>query len=132
MTKKEMIKNLKAEGIEVPDLKWLDFQKFYKEKIGELNSFSKPTEKSVIEKLERDLNRQPDNRTPLEKSREKLFPQIVELMNRLKGRSNATHAELTEMFNLYNAFYLRSDSQSCGSCVGRVYKTFKKMCKGRM
>lgn len=135
MTKQEMIKKLEAEGIDVPDLKWGPLQKFYKEKMDELTPpviFSKPTEESVEEVLEKHIERNPDKRTPLEIARGDLFPKIVDLMNRLKGRSNATHGELNEMFSLYNQFYLRADSPTCGSCVGRVFSTFKKMCKGRI
>ena len=133
MKKVEMIKNLEAVGVEVPDIKWLDFKKFYKEKMEELKppTLSKPTEASVNERVEKKIEKQPDLRTPLEIKRAELFPQIVDLMNKLKGKSNATHQELQEMFSLYNQFYLRNDNPSCGSCIGRIYKSFQKMCKGR-
>lgn len=132
--KEEMIKGLLDEGFDIPDLKWQPFQSYYKEKMEEVedrkNILSKPDEESVNEDIEREIEKQPDLRTPLEKKRDELFPQIVDVMKRLKGRSNATHAELGEMFSYYNAYFLRSDSPSCGACTARVYRTFQKMTKG--
>ncbi len=133
MKKIEMIKELESYDITIPDLKWGPFQNFYKDKMSEVKiSLSKPTEDSVDERVERKIEKVPDLRTDLEKLREELFPKIVDLMIRLKGKRNATQPELREMFEYYNQFYLRSDNPSCGSCVGRVYSTFKKICKGRI
>jgi len=138
MKKSEMIKILDDEGFsDYEDLNWSELQAFYKDKmeiVEERNKpiVSKPTEESVEELIEKKIELKPDLRTPLEITRERLFPQIVDLMNRLKGRSRATQEELREMFNLYNAFYLRNDSPSCGTCIGRVHETFKKICKGRL
>lgn len=138
MKKQEMINKLLDEGFNVPeDMKWQKLQKYFKEKMEMVDArnsiiMHKPTEESVDERIERKIEREPDLRTPLQKKRDELFPQIVDLMNRMKGKTRATHQELDEMFTLYNAFYLRHDSPSCGACVGRVWNTFKKICKGRM
>ena len=130
MKKIEMIEKLEEYGVkDIPvKLNLIDFQKYYKDKIDEIEKIGtkKPTEESV----EQDIERKVDNRTPLEKKRAELFPEIVEIMRKLKGRSQATHEELRILFNLYNQFYLRNDSPSCGACVARVYKTFEKMTKG--
>lgn len=134
MKKKDMIEKLEELGVkDIPTkLKWQDFQTYFKDKVAEIETpaIQKPDEKSVEEKLERQLERQPDTRTPLEKRRAELYPQIVDLMRRLKGRSSATQDEIREMFSLYNAFYQRNDSANCGACVARVWKTFSKICKG--
>lgn len=132
MKKEEMIKELIENGYEqCEDLTWTELQKFYKEKKEFFNiPIKHPDEKDVEEKLERKLEKEPDTRTPLEKKREELYPKIIDIMRRLKGRNNATHEELREMFNLYNQFYLRNDSPTCGACVGRVWTTFSKITKG--
>lgn len=133
MKKKVIIKQLDDEGITgYENLDWKDLQIFYKDKMEELKNsnmeLSKPTEESVNERVER----KPEIiKTQLELTRERLFPKIVKLMNDLNGRTRASQNELRLMFDLYNAFYLRNDSPSCGSCVGRVYSTFQKICKGR-
>jgi len=138
MKKEEVMKNLDDEGFSgYEDLSWSELQKFYKEKmeiVEERNKpiVSKPTEDSVEEHLEKKIELKPDLRTELEKTRERIFPEIVDLMNRLKGRSRATQDELREMFNLYNTFYQRNDSPSCGTCIARVHETFKKICRGRI
>ena len=138
MKKIEMVKKLEDEGFDgFEDLIWKDFQTYFKDKMEivkerEKPIVSKPTEESVKEHLDKKIELKPDLRTSLEIKRAELFPQIVDLMNRLKGRSSATQEELREMFNLYNAFYLRNDNPSCGTCIGRVYTTFQKICKGRM
>ncbi len=116
MKKNEMIKNLEDKGIDVPDLKWKEFQIYYKEKM----ETEQPEPEPVI-----------DTRTKLQKDRDELFPQIVDLMKQLKGKTNATREELDEMFRLYNRFYLRNDKPTCGTCVSRVWQTFKKITKGR-
>lgn len=135
MTKQQMIKNLDDEGFYgYENLKWSEFQTFYKDKMQIVKDregiVSKPSEKSVEENLERKI-KDPKIKQTLEEKRAELFPKIVDIMGRLKGKSRATQQELREMFNLYNAFYLRNDNPSCGSCVGRVFETFKKICKGR-
>jgi hypothetical protein len=114
MTKKEMIKELKDGGFETDDLNWKELQASHRENI-----------KNAV-KVET------DDRPKIEKIREKLFPEIVTIMNKLKGKTNATQGEIKEMFRLYNAFYIRADNPNCGACVARVYRTFKKICKGRM
>jgi hypothetical protein len=137
MKKVDMIKNLLDEGFDTPDLKWKELQLYYKEKMEEVESrnsliIEKPTEKSIEERVEIKIELQPDLRTPLEKKREELYPLIVELMIKMKGKTRASQDELNEMFSLYNQFYLRHDQPNCGSCVSRVWSTFKKICKGRM
>lgn len=135
MTKEQMINNLGEYGItDIPQLKWHEFQKFYYHKIKEVGEMKikKPDQKDVDENLERKIKKQPDTRTKLEKKRAELYPQIIDLMKRLKGRSSATQDELRELFKLYNAFYLRNDSPSCGACVARAYKSFEKMTKGHI
>ena len=137
MKRKEMEQKLLEEGFDTPDLKWQDFQKYFKEKMEEVDSrnsliIEKPTEENIETRIERKIEKQPDLRTPLQKKRDELFPQIIELMNEMKGKTRASQGELDRMFSLYNQFYLRHDSPSCGSCVSRVWQTFKKICKGRM
>ena len=137
MKKVDMIKNLLDEGFDTPDLKWQDFMKYYKEKmelVKDRNSLiiEKTNQKNTDELLERKIEREPDLRTPLQKKREELFPLIVDLMNRLKGKSKASHGELNELMSLYNQFYLRHDAAGCGACISKAYTTFKKICKGRM
>jgi hypothetical protein len=134
MTKKEMIKNLESEDFDIPDLKWGEFQKYYKEKMLEVETkmvLSKPTLESVNEDIERNVETGKVEKTDLQKKRDELFPQIVELMVKLKGRSMASRGEINELVSLYNQFYLRHDSASCGACVGRIFKSFKTICKGR-
>ena len=119
------------------ELKWVDFQKYFKEKMEIIDSrnsltIEKPTDENIETRIERKIEKQPDLRTDLQKKRDELFPQIVELMIKMKGKSKASQAELDRMFSLYNQFYLRHDSPSCGACISRVYSTFKKICKGRM
>jgi len=133
MKKIEIIKELGKMGYEpedYKDLSWIDLQDFYKDKT--TPSVEKPTEESVDETIERLIEKQPDMRTPLEKKRDELFPRIVDIMRRLRGRTNATHDELNEMFAIYNTFFMRHDSPGCGACVARVYKTFEKMTKGHL
>jgi len=131
MKKNEMIEELNENGYETDGLNWKDLQELYKEKKQFFVELSKPTEESVEEHLEKKIEKKPELKPTLEEKRLEMFPKIVDLMKRLKGRSSASHEELREMFDLYNAFYLRSDSPSCGSCVGRVYTVFQKICKGR-
>jgi len=134
MKKKEMIKKLLDNGYdEAEELSWKELQKFYKLKQPFFNlPLIKPNEKDVDETLDRKIEKEPDLRTPLEKTRAELYPKIIDVMKRLKGRNRATQDELREMFQLYNAFYLRNDSPSCGACVGRVWSTFSKITKGHL
>lgn len=134
MKKIEMIKLLEDNGYEdVEEMNWSDLQKFYKEKEPFFQlPLRKPDEKDVEENLERKIEKQPDLRTPLEKRRAELYPEIIDIMRQLKGKSRATQGELREMFRLYNAFYLRADSPTCGACVGRVWQTFTKITKGHL
>jgi len=137
MKKIDMEKILLDEGFDVPELKWQDFMKYYKEKMEEVKDrnsliIEKTNQKNTDELLERKMEKEPDLRTPLQKTREELFPKIVDLMNRLKGKSRASQGELAELLSLYNQFYLRHDSAGCGSCVSKAYTTFKKICRGRM
>jgi len=134
MKKKEVIKQLLDNGYEdLEEMSWSELQAFYKEKKPFFQlPLKKPDEKDVEENLERKIEKAPDLRTPLEKTRAELYPKIIDVMRRLKGRSRATHEELREMFSLYNAFYLRADSPTCGACVGRVWQTFSKITKGHL
>jgi hypothetical protein len=135
MTKKEMIKKLEAEKYDIPDLNWKEFQVYYKEKMVEVSErlvLSVPTIESINEDLDRDVETGKIIKTELQLKRDELFPQIVELMTTLKNRNKATHAEIKELTRLYNEFYLRNDSASCGACIARIYKSFKEICKGRI
>jgi len=134
LKKQEIIKHLIDNGYEdVEEMNWSDLQKFYKEKEPFFQlPLRKPDEKDVEETLERKIEKQPDLRTPLEKKRAELYPEIIAIMRELKGQSRATQGQLREMFRLYNAFYLRADSPSCGACVGRVWTTFSKITKGHL
>jgi hypothetical protein len=50
--------------------------------------------------------------------------QLKLLMLQLKGRANATNAEIKELFRLHNLLYptMTEHGYSCTTCVSRVYK----------
>ena len=135
MKKVDMIKKLEEEGFDAPDMKWGAFQKYYREKmdiVADRMKLSKPTLESVNEDIDRNIETGKVTKTKLQITREELYPEIVEIMIKLKGRSRATHDEIREMVRLYNAFYLRNDSPSCGACISRVWRSFTEICKGRI
>jgi hypothetical protein len=110
--KAELIKWFEENQLEVGELSYKEMYAIYKEK-------TKQVEVEVVI----------DNRSELDKLRDELKPKIKELMDSLKGRTSATHAELKYMFEMYNAYYLRRDSYNCSVCVSRVYSIFKGLVK---
>ncbi len=137
MNRKEMETKLLDEDFEIDEsMKWVNFQKYYKKcmiEVKERNlTITKPTEDTVNEQVERKVKRKLTSEEILAQTRAELFPEIVEIMKELKGRSSASHDELRRMFSLYNRFYLRNDSPSCGACVSRIWQTFKKITIGRI
>ena len=63
----------------------------------------------------------------LELERELLLPRIKKIIDKLYRRTTADASELAELLACYNAYYKRSDSFSCGSCVARAYEALKKL-----
>lgn len=114
MKKVEIVEYLNEMGVDIPEgINWLELKELYKTTIN--------TPVVIVEPI--------DNRTPLEKRREELLPEIKKFMDSMKGKSKATHAELKYMFELYNEYYVRRDNWNCGSCVARVFTIFKKLIK---
>ena len=121
MTKDEMINYLKENKIEVPE-GWNEIRRSYfkaiKEEPVKPEPIEEPVKSVVLTKKEK-----------LELKRAKLYPRIKELVLEMKGKSNATPEQVKEIFELYNAYYLRKDNPSCNVCLTRVFITLTKLVK---
>ena len=127
MKKVELLQKLDEIGIEYDkDLRYNDLYKLYKEYEDPAFGFIKPTVEQIDEIVEYKLEAKPDLRSELDKTRERIMPAIVKLMNELRGQISASQDQLNQMFRLYNQYYMRNDDPGCSSCVARVYEKLKR------
>jgi len=130
MKKEEIIKELENMGYKPEkDMNYNMLRKElrYRQSLDKENFLSEPTLENDEKFVERQVEKTPDLRTPLEKARAALMPEIKELMKELKGMTSASHDQIRTMFRLYNQYYLRNDNPSCSHCIARVFKALRKL-----
>lgn len=142
-TKKEILKELEDNYVKVPeDLDWNELRSFYKDRMEEIENMKKIKTQDDLTDLDIQLNfyhgtydpNDPvydifknDRKLTLDEIREKLKPEIIDLIEILKKKSRMNDGEMKELYSLYNKFYKRSDGPR-NQNVGKVLDSMKKLC----